>query len=139
MNELSDFGRAWLALAIVFGLHVIDEAAHHFLDWYNPIAKRIRSKLGGVPFPPGFTFWPWLIGLLAITAAFLFLTPLAYHGRVWLQPIAIAFALINIFNGLLHLVAAVILKRAVPGVLSAPLLLAASAWLLYAATHLIAT
>jgi hypothetical protein len=136
VNSLTEFGRAWLALGVVFGLHVMDEALHHFLDWYNPIAKRLRDKLGGLPFPPSFTFWPWLIGLLVVTATFLFLTPLAYEGRTWLKPVAIAFALINVFNGLLHLVAAVVLRRSVPGVLTAPILLAASMWLLYAATQL---
>ena len=136
MNSVAEFGRAWLVLGVVFGLHVIDEALHHFLDWYNPIAKRIRDRLGGLPFPPSFTFWPWLIGLLVVTATFLFLTPLAYEGRAWLKPVAIAFALINVFNGLLHLVSAVVLRRQVPGILTAPILLAGSIWLLYATSHL---
>lgn len=136
MNNLTEFGRAWLALGVVFGLHVMDEALHRFLDWYNPIAKRIRDTLGGFPFPPSFTFLPWLIGLVVVTAAFLLLTPLAYEGRAWLRPVAIVFGLINVFNGLLHLVSAVVLRRLVPGVLTAPILLAASIWLLYAATHL---
>jgi hypothetical protein len=132
----TEFGRAWLALGSVFGLHVVDEATHQFLDWYNPIATRIREKLGGFPFPPSFTFWPWLLGLAFITAAFLSLTPLAFLGRPWLRPVAIAFAAINVFNGLLHLVAAAVMRRPNPGVLSAPILLVASAWLLYVATHL---
>jgi hypothetical protein len=136
VNSVSEFGTAWLALGVVFGLHVMDEALHHFLDWYNPIAKRIRDKLGGLPFPPSFTFWPWLIGLLVATATFLLLTPLAYDGRAWLKPVAITFALINVFNGLLHLVAATVLRRLVPGVLSAPILLVVSVWLFYAAIDL---
>ena len=135
MNQ-SDFGRAWLALGIVFGLHVVDEATHQFLQWYNPIATRIREKLGGFPFPPSFTFWPWLLGLAFVTAAFLSLTPLAFLGRSWLRPIAIVFGAINVFNGLLHLAAAIVLRRRNPGVFSAPILLAASAWLLYVAIHL---
>ena len=136
MINQTEFGRAWLTLGIVFGLHVVDEAMHEFLDWYNPIATRIRAKLGGFPFPPSFTFWPWLLGLAFVTAAFLFLTPLAFLGRSWLRPIAIVFGAINVFNGLLHLVAAAVLRRRNPGVFSAPILLAASAWLLYAAIHL---
>ena len=130
-----ELGRAWLSLGIVFGLHVADEALSHFLDWYNPIAARIRSKLG-VPFPPSFTFWPWLVGLLVLTTVFLSLTPLAYDGRDWLKPVAIAFALINIFNGLLHLVAAMVLRRRVPGLITAPFLLLSSVWLLRVATGL---
>jgi Protein of unknown function with HXXEE motif len=136
VNSFSEFGRAWLAMGLFFGLHVIDEAVHDFLDWYNPIARRIRGRLSGLRFPPVFTFWPWFGGLVLITAALLFATPLAYQGRAWLRPIAIGFAFINIFNGLLHLFAGVVLGRAVPGILSAPLLLAASVWLLREATHL---
>jgi hypothetical protein len=76
------------------------------------------------------------LGLAFVTAAFLSLTPLAFLGRPWLRPLAIVFAAINVFNGMLHLVAAVALRRANPGVLSAPILLAASAWLLYVAIQL---
>jgi hypothetical protein len=28
--------RAWLVLVTVLALHVVDEAATHFLDFYNP-------------------------------------------------------------------------------------------------------
>jgi hypothetical protein len=129
----TDFGTAWLALSLAFGLHVADEAAHQFLAWYNPIARRIRSRLYGVPFPPTFTFWPWLLGLLAVTAAAVLLTPMAYERRSWLMPIAAAFAVINVGNGLLHLVASALLRRRVPGVLSAPLLVVAAIWVLAAA------
>lgn len=128
----TDMGTAWLALSIAFGLHVADEASHQFLAWYNPIAKRIRSRLGGLPFPPVFTFWPWLLGLLAVTAVALLLTPMAYRRASWLEPVALAFALINVGNGLLHLVASAKLGRRVPGVLSAPLLFASALWLLVA-------
>jgi hypothetical protein len=130
---MSTFGAAWLTLAMVFGLHVLDEAATDFLAWYNPTAKRIRSHLGGIPFPPVFTFWPWLLGLLAITAILLALAPRAYAHVAWLVPVAIVFSLINIGNGLLHIVSAIFLRRRVPGLISAPFLLAAAGWLLYSA------
>jgi Protein of unknown function with HXXEE motif len=130
---VSTFGAAWLAMAIAFGLHVIDEATHQFLTYYNPVARRIRAHLGGLPFPPVFTFWPWFLALLAATVALLLLTPLAFERRAWLRPLAIAIAIINIGNGLFHLVASALLRRRVPGVLSAPLLLGAAVWLLYVA------
>jgi hypothetical protein len=130
---MNPFGASWLTLAVVFGLHVLDEAATDFLAWYNPTAQRIRSRLGGIPFPPVFTFWPWLLGLLAITAILFVLAPMAYAHVAWLVPVAIGFSLINIGNGLLHIGAAVFLRRRVPGLISAPFLLASAAWLLYAA------
>jgi hypothetical protein len=130
---MNAFGVSWLTLAIVFGLHVLDEAATQFLASYNPTARRIRSHLKGIPFPPVFTFWPWLLGLLAITAILFSLAPMAYAHVAWLVPVAIFFSLINIGNGLLHIVAAVILRRRVPGLITAPFLLASASWLLYAA------
>jgi hypothetical protein len=130
---MNAFGTAWLTLAVVFGLHALDEAATDFLAWYNPTAKRIRSHLGGIPFPPVFTFWPWLLGLLGVTGALIALAPLAYRHVAWLFPVAIVFSAINIGNGLLHIISAILLKRRVPGLISAPFLLASAGWLLYSA------
>jgi len=128
----ADFGQAWLAMSIALGLHVADEAAHDFLSWYNPIVRRLSVRFWRVSFPPTFTFWPWLAGLVVLTAFLLALTPLAYEGRPWLRPAAFVLSFINIGNGLLHLAASALVGRRVPGVLSAPLLLATALWLLYA-------
>jgi hypothetical protein len=126
----TSFGVAWLAMAVTFGLHVLDEASHDFLAWYNPIARRIRRRLGGLPFPPTFAYRPWLLGLLGVTSVLLALTPLAFAGRPWLRPVALAVGTINVANGLLHLASAGVFRRAVPGVWSAPVLLASALWLL---------
>ena len=129
---LASFGHAWLAMAIALGLHVADDAAHDFLAWYNPIVKRIRARLWGLPFPPTFTLWPWLMGLIVLTASLLALTPSAYEDRLWLRPIALILSAVNVANALLHLVGTALAGRRVPGVLSAPLLLVTALWLLYA-------
>ena len=123
-------------MAIAFGLHVIDEAATNFLDWYNPIAGRIRQRLP-IPFPPTFTFWPWFLGLLAATAILFALVPLATAQSRTIVWIAVAVGVINVGNGLLHIVASIRYGRRVPGVVSAPLLLACAAWLLVAAARAI--
>lgn len=135
-DAATTFGWAWLAAVIALGLHVADEATHDFLAWYNPRALRIRQALGGLPFPPTFTFLPWLLGLLAAILVLGALTPLAYEGRPWLGPLAYILAGIHIANGLLHLTGSVLARRPVPGVLSAPLLLVTGSWLGYAATRL---
>ena len=126
---LTEFGLAWLVMGLAFGLHVADEASHDFLAWYNPIARAIRARLAPVPFPPTFTFWPWLLGLVAATILELGLTPVASRQPHWICVLAIAVAVINIGNGLIHLVAAARLRQRVPGVSSAPLLLASAVWL----------
>jgi hypothetical protein len=132
---MNDFGIAWVAMAGAFGLHVADEVSTDFLSWYNPTARRIRARLGGLPFPPVFSFWPWLLGLSAATAILFALTPWAFARAAWLVPIAVAFSIINIGNGLLHILASVRLGRRVPGLISAPLLLACAVWLLFAAVR----
>ena len=129
---MTSFGAAWIAMAIAFGLHVIDEAATNFLDWYNPIAGRIRARLP-VPFPPTLTFWPWFVGLLAVTAILFALIPVANARDRTVIWIGVALGVINVGNGLLHIVASIRFRRRVPGVISAPLLLACAAWLLVAA------
>jgi hypothetical protein len=129
---MNTFGTAWVAMAVAFGLHVADEAATDFLSWYNPTAQRIRSRLGGLPFPPVFTFWPWLLGLSAVTAILFALTPWAFAHAAWLVAVAIVFSIINIGNGLLHILASIRLRERVPGLVSAPLLLACAIWLLVA-------
>jgi hypothetical protein len=130
------FGPAWVAAVIALALHVADEAGHDFLAWYNPRALRVRQALHGLPFPPTFTFVPWLLGLIAAVVALGALTPLAFAGRAWLRPLAYALAAIHLGNGLLHLGGSILARRAVPGVWSAPVLLVAGAWLGYAAAHL---
>lgn len=129
-------GAAWLAATIALAVHVADEATHDFLAWYNPRALRIRRALGGLPFPPTFTFLPWLIGLSAAVLLLAALTPVAYRGTPWMRAAAFVLAGIHVGNGLIHLVGSLQAKRLVPGALSAPLLLLAGAWLGYAAATL---
>ena len=133
---MTSFGAAWIAMSMAFGLHVIDEAATNFLDWYNPIASRIRARLP-IPFPPTFTFWPWFLGLLAVTAILFALSPLAISQDRTIVWVAVALGVINVGNGLLHIVASIRYRRRVPGVISAPLLLACAAWLVVAAARAI--
>jgi hypothetical protein len=130
------FGWAWLAATIALGLHVADEAAHDFLAWYNPRALRIRQVLGGLPFPPTFSFWPWLIGLMLAVLMLTALVPSAFAGERWLRSVAYFLSVVHIANGLLHLGAAIAARRTVPGVLSAPLLLLTGIWLASAAARL---
>ncbi len=136
MHATTIFGGAWLAAALAFALHVADEATHDFLAYYNPRAALLRRKLGGLPFPPTFTFRVWLTVLLAATLILLALTPAAYAAKSWLRPVAFGLAAIHLANGLLHVAGALQARRLVPGVLSAPLLLATGGWLACAARAL---
>lgn len=132
---MNGIGAAWLAAAIALGLHVVDEAATDFLAWYNPVAARIRARIH-IPFPPSFTFWPWLIGLSMVTAILLALTSLAFTNERAIIGPAVFVGIIHIFNGLLHTVAAIRFRRRVPGLTTAPLLIVTGVWLLLAVSQL---
>jgi hypothetical protein len=132
----STFGLAWLAATVALALHVADEASHDFLTGYNASALRIRRVLGGLPFPPTFTFWPWILGLCAGVVLLAALTPAAFAGRAWMRPLAYLLAAIHVGNGIGHLGGSLVAGRQLPGVQSAPLLLLAGAWLGYAAATL---
>jgi ABC-type antimicrobial peptide transport system permease subunit len=90
------FGLAWLIATSSLALHVVDEATHDFLSWYNPRALRIRQALGGLPFPPTFTFVPWVFGLCVVVLVLASLTPAAYAGSSWIRPFGYALAAVHI-------------------------------------------
>jgi len=121
--------RAWLALTAAFGLHVIDEAAHGFLQWYNPAVLNLRERIGWFPMPT-FERQVWLAGLITAVLVLFALTPVVARGRRWLVPVAYIYASVHVVNGLGHLGLSAAARQWIPGVLSSPLLLLAGAWLL---------
>jgi hypothetical protein len=131
----SRFGRAWVALALALGLHVLDEAWNDFLSVYNPTVLAIREHVPWIPLPT-FTFPVWLGGLIAAVALLLCLSPFAFRAARWIRVVAWPLGVLMTFNALQHLAGSVYLGRPMPGVYSSPLLLAASLWLLYAVRSL---
>jgi hypothetical protein len=129
------FGRAWIALSIVLGLHVVDEALTDFLSVYNPLVRQARARLGWFPMPE-FTFGVWLAGLCLLVLVLLLLAPLAFRATRAMQLAAYPFAAIMLLNGIGHLVGSIYLGRWAPGATTAPLLLVASVWLFYSLKQL---
>lgn len=130
---MEPFGIAWVAFALAVAVHVADEAAHDFLSVYNPIVRAIRARLPFLPIPT-FRFSVWIGGLIAGIVLLLALSPLAFAGDERLRLIAWPLALlVGIGNGLLHLVGSAWMRRWMPGVYSAPLLVLAGLFLLGAA------
>jgi hypothetical protein len=122
------FGRAWLGLTIVLGLHVFDEALTGFLALYNPIVRQARAVFGWWPMPE-FTFGVWLTGLIVLVGVLLALSPFAFRGAPAMRVAAYPYATIMLLNGIAHLAASVYLGRWAPGATTAPLLIASSLWL----------
>ncbi|HYS00491.1 MAG TPA: HXXEE domain-containing protein, partial [Gemmatimonadales bacterium] len=120
MSDVSQFGVAWLALCVALAIHVADEALTDFLSVYNPAVRAIRARFPFLPLPT-FTFRVWLTGLVLAVAVLASLAPFAVRGAPWMRPIAYAFGIVMAGNGLLHLGGSVYLRKAMPGVYSAPL------------------
>ncbi len=123
------FGRAWLTFAVALAVHVLDEATHDFLSVYQPNAIAIRTRFPFLPVPI-FTFRSWIISLGFAILVMLLLTPLAYQGKKWITTLAFPLGVVvGIANGTAHILSSIYLKKAMPGVLSAPLIICAGAWL----------
>ena len=129
-------GIAWIMLGCALAAHVTDEALTGFLDIYNRTVLEIGQCIGVRP--PAFDFTEWLAGLVVGICIVLALTPVAFANRSWWRPLARAFALLMLLNGLGHIAGTVAgrtfrditFPRPMPGFYSSPLLLAASSYLL---------
>jgi hypothetical protein len=123
-------GWAWVALCLTLAVHVFDEAMTDFLSVYNPAVQAIRERLPFLPLPI-FTFENWLTGLIAAITILLLLSPFAFGRAAWMRALSYPFAILMLLNGLGHIAGSFYLGRMMPGVYSAPLLLAASIYLLW--------
>jgi len=126
------FGTAWVALTLSLAAHVVDEALTGFLDVYNPIVRSLRARFGWFPMPV-FTFDVWITGLCAAVLVLLALSPLAFRRSPFVRVAAYPYAALMLLNGVGHLIGSMYLQRWAPGATTAPLLIAASLWVLAAA------
>jgi hypothetical protein len=124
--------RAWLLLTAALALHVADEAAHDFLGFYNPFVMMLRD-VTLILWLPTFEFTEWITGLVAAIVILLLLTRFARRGARWMAWLSLPYGLVMLVNALMHIAGSLYWQRQVPGVWSAPILLAASAWLLITA------
>lgn len=90
---------------------------------------RLRERFAWFPMPT-FTFWPWLISLTLLVLFVFVLTPSVRRGGRWLKIAAYPFAFIMLLNGIGHIAFAINERRMIAGVWTAPLLLAASFYML---------
>jgi hypothetical protein len=127
---ITHHGLAWVALCLAFAAHVVDEALTDFLSVYNPTVRAIRQKFPFLPLPT-FTFRIWLTGLILAVILLLLLSPYAFRRERWITILSYPFGIIMLGNGLLHIIGSFHLGRLMPGIYTAPLLLACSTYLLW--------
>ncbi len=123
--------QAWLLVVAALALHVLDEALTGFLDFYNPLVRQLRERLGFWPMPT-FTFGVWLSGLVALVVSLALLTPAVRRGVTGTRFLSWVLAVIMLGNGIAHLAGSAYYQRWLPGATSAPLLLVASIMLMKA-------
>ncbi|NIR53118.1 Na+/H+ antiporter subunit E [candidate division KSB1 bacterium] len=123
------FGIAWVVMCLALGLHVLDEALNDFLSVYNPTVESIKSRLPFIPLPT-FSFAGWLTGLIVAVVILFLLSPFAFDKARWMIPLAYVFGFIMLANGLLHIAGSFYFGYFMPGVVSTPVLLASSIYLL---------
>ena len=133
-----NLGFAWLLLCLSFAANILDDALNDFLGYYNATVLALYGHFSWFP-RVDLGYQEWLVGMIAADAALLVLTPWAYRNSLLLRPIAYACSAIMLLDGL-GIIFASLLGRTVPsvhftgsapGFYSSPLLLLASAFLLW--------
>lgn len=118
----------WLALTMALTLHVAEGAVRDYLSFYNPLAMSLRDMMLWT-WMPTFTFGAWLGGWIAILAALYGMAWFAAYARGWVVWAALAYAEVMFLYAAAKIAFAMYLEKAIPGIFTAPLLLAASCWL----------
>lgn len=134
LQALTTPGVAWVNLALALALHVLDEALHGFLSYWNPAALAIRERLSFAG-PPTFSFEVWLLGLIIGVIILLSLSPLAFRRARPVRPLAVALSILMVLNAGTHFAWSLARSEVVPGTYSSPILLAAALLLLVAAVR----
>ena len=123
------WGISWVLLCLAFAVNLFDEAIHHFLALYNPIVLSVHGQFSLLP-PPTSHFQTWLTVLVIVIVALLALSIYAFQASRWMRPLSYLFAIVMMVNGLLHIAGSIIVKAAIPGVITSPLILLAAGYLL---------
>lgn len=118
---------AWIIFISALALHVLDEAMTDFLPFYNQMVSNLQEKYGYFP-APTFTFQNWLAGLITvIVIGYLATIKVAQGGKV-IRVITIVLGILMIANALGHILGSLYYERMLPGLMSSPILLVASIW-----------
>jgi hypothetical protein len=119
----------YLLFVFSFILHVTDEALNDFLGFYNPLVKSLKEDFTFIPFPT-FSFRLWISGLallsLLLTISTIFIIS---RNKVYINIIK-AFSVLMILNGLGHIAGSIWFASILPGLLSSPLLMGFSIYLI---------
>jgi hypothetical protein len=125
---------AWLAVCAALALHLADEVFFGSLGLYADFARVIGWIWPSIEMPP-FHREVWLINLAGATLVLFALAWLVRQQRGVMVTASYLLAAFATANGVLHFLAAAALKSMIPGMWSAPLLIAAGLFLFLSIPH----
>jgi hypothetical protein len=118
---------AWVLMISAVALHVIDEAAHDFLPFYNQLILDLRNQTGFFP-APTFSFGTWIGGLASAVIIGFSVTPIVRRGGKVIRVVTTALGILMIANALGHIIGSIYFGRLIPGFWSSPILFPAAAY-----------
>lgn len=125
---------AWLAVCAALALHLADEVFNGSLGLYADFARVVGWVWPSIDMPP-FQRDVWLINLAGTILVLFALTWLVRRRSGVMVTASYLLAAFATANGVLHLLAAAALKSTIPGLWSAPLMVAAGLFLFLAIPH----
>ena len=124
-----NFTAAWILLTLSLAIHVLDEALHNFLSFYNPLVTSLNERTGS--FFPVFSKAEWLGGLITAIVILFAMTYFVVHRKRWIRYLGAVYAVIMILNGLGHIVGSIYFSEMIGGLYSSPILIVFSFYLLW--------
>ncbi len=122
--------KTYLALCICQACHSMEEMYFHLYEFFWTATGLFNEYL---PFYPQFKMEADIFAILNIglVTLILVLVPFLNAGKRWAQIFAWFWAVVEVFNGIIHLSGVFIFSEYVPGAMTAPFLLAVGIALIF--------
>jgi hypothetical protein len=127
MRALQQWTIAWITLCFVLAFHIYEEVTAGTRQTYGAATEFLREFF---PWLPPFNFTVWLVDITGAVVVLFSLTWLVHKRHKFMLPASYAFATFTTVNAMIHLCSRLYGVEHVAGTQSAPLLLAASLFLL---------
>ena len=118
MNKSNKFLLSFIGMILFQIFMSMEEIIGHFPQWLTLLTRKIQSKISFFPVIQISDQVFMFINLIIIVALFGFLS-LVFIESKWSRMVAVILGLLEILNGVLHIVTSVYFMKYVPGTISA--------------------